>query len=44
MSPVIGITTYDVEARWGAWEAPAALLPFVYVEAVRRGTRRRSPR
>jgi putative glutamine amidotransferase len=36
MTPVIGITTYDVEARWGAWEAHAALLPFVYVEAVRR--------
>jgi putative glutamine amidotransferase len=35
MTPVIGITTYDVEARWGAWEAHAALLPFVYVEAVR---------
>ena len=36
MTPVIGITTYDVEARWGLWEAPAALLPFVYVDAVRR--------
>ena len=36
MTPVIGITTYDVEARWGAWAAHAALLPFVYVEAVRR--------
>jgi putative glutamine amidotransferase len=36
MTPVIGITTYDVEARWGAWEAHTALLPFVYVEAVRR--------
>ena len=36
MTPVIGITTYDVEARWGAWEAHAALLPFVYVDAVRR--------
>lgn len=36
MTPVIGITTYDVEARWGPWEAPAALLPFVYVDAVRR--------
>ena len=36
MTPVIGITTYDVEARWDVWEAHAALLPFVYVEAVRR--------
>jgi putative glutamine amidotransferase len=36
MTPVIGITTYDVEARWGAWEAHTALLPFVYVDAVRR--------
>jgi putative glutamine amidotransferase len=36
MTPVIGITTYDVEASWGLWTAPAALLPFVYVNAVRR--------
>ena len=35
MTPVIGITTYDVEASWGAWTAPTALLPFVYVDAVR---------
>ena len=36
MTPVIGITTYNVEASWGPWKAPAALLPFVYVDAVRR--------
>jgi putative glutamine amidotransferase len=37
MTPLIGITTYDVQAAWGAWKAPAAVLPFVYVNAVRRG-------
>src|SRR5580658_10707395 len=36
MTPVIGITTYDVEASWGVWTAPAALLPYVYVNSVRR--------
>jgi putative glutamine amidotransferase len=36
MTPVIGITTYDVEASWGAWTAQAAVLPFTYVNAVRR--------
>jgi putative glutamine amidotransferase len=36
MTPVIGITTYDVEASWGAWKARASVLPFVYVDAVRR--------
>jgi gamma-glutamyl-gamma-aminobutyrate hydrolase PuuD len=35
-TPVIGITC-DVElARWGMWERRAALVPAVYVEAVRR--------
>ncbi len=36
MTPVIGITTYDVEASWGPWTAPTALLPYFYVNAVRR--------
>jgi putative glutamine amidotransferase len=36
MTPVIGITTFDVEASWGPWTASAAVLPFVYVDAVRR--------
>jgi gamma-glutamyl-gamma-aminobutyrate hydrolase PuuD len=32
--PVIGITTYAEQARWGAWDLPAALLPLAYVQAV----------
>jgi putative glutamine amidotransferase len=36
MTPVIGITTYEVEASWGAWKARAAVLPYTYVNAVRR--------
>jgi len=31
---VVGITTYAEQARWGAWDLPAALLPFAYVQAV----------
>jgi putative glutamine amidotransferase len=37
MSPVIGITTYDDQAAWRGWNARASLLPFAYVDAVRRG-------
>jgi putative glutamine amidotransferase len=29
--PVIGITTYLEPAKWGAWELPAALIPWNYV-------------
>jgi putative glutamine amidotransferase len=36
MTPVIGITTYDDHATWRSWSARAAMLPAVYVEAVRR--------
>jgi putative glutamine amidotransferase len=36
MTPVIGITTYDDEAAWRNWKARAAMLPYAYVEAVRR--------
>lgn len=36
MRPVIGITAYADEARWGVWEAPAALIPLAYVSAVER--------
>ena len=36
MRPVIGITAYAEEARWGVWEAPAALIPLAYVSAVER--------
>ncbi len=32
--PVVGITTYAEQARWGAWDLPAALLPLAYVRAV----------
>ncbi|MDQ3671008.1 MAG: gamma-glutamyl-gamma-aminobutyrate hydrolase family protein, partial [Actinomycetota bacterium] len=34
--PVIGITTYAEEARWGAWRLPAAFIPLDYVDAVER--------
>jgi putative glutamine amidotransferase len=34
--PVIGITSYAEQARWGVWDAPAALIPMVYVQAVER--------
>jgi putative glutamine amidotransferase len=36
MAPVIGITTYDDQAAWRGWDARAALLPYVYVDSVRR--------
>lgn len=32
--PVIGITSYAEYARWGVWDAPAALVPLAYVRAV----------
>ncbi|NKX53088.1 gamma-glutamyl-gamma-aminobutyrate hydrolase family protein [Arthrobacter mobilis] len=32
--PRIGLTTYYQDASWGVWNAPAALLPGTYVEAV----------
>jgi putative glutamine amidotransferase len=34
--PVIGITSYAEQARWGVWEAPAALIPLAYVSAIER--------
>jgi putative glutamine amidotransferase len=34
--PVIGITSYAERARWGVWEAPAALIPLAYVSAIER--------
>ena len=37
MRPVIGITAYDDEAAWRNWKARAALLPYSYVDSVRRG-------
>jgi len=32
--PVVGITCYVEQARWGVWDQPAALLPLRYVEGV----------
>ena len=32
--PVVGITTYLVPARWGAWDMEAALVPADYVRGV----------
>ena len=34
MRPLIGITTYAQDARWGVWHEPAALIPLDYVDAV----------
>lgn len=34
MRPLIGITSYVEEARWGVWSAPATLLPQRYVDAI----------
>ena len=36
MRPLIGITSYAEAARWGVWEAPAALIPLSYVRAIER--------
>ncbi len=36
MRPSIGITTYDDEASWGLWRSRAAMLPWPYVDSVRR--------
>jgi putative glutamine amidotransferase len=32
--PLIGITTYREQARWGFWDVPAVLLPASYADAV----------
>jgi putative glutamine amidotransferase len=34
MRPIIGITSYAEDVRWGVWEAPAAIIPLSYVHAV----------
>jgi putative glutamine amidotransferase len=34
MRPLIGITSYAEEIRWGVWEEEAALVPLSYVRAV----------
>ena len=38
--PLIGITTYREQARWGIWHVPAVLLPAAYADAVADGRRR----
>jgi len=34
--PLIGITSYVEQARWGSWDTRVALVPYRYVESVRR--------
>jgi putative glutamine amidotransferase len=34
MRPVVGITSYVEQSRWGVWDVPAAVLPFAYVDRV----------
>jgi putative glutamine amidotransferase len=36
MQPVIGLSTYREQARWGVWDQPADLLPTPYAAAVER--------
>ena len=34
MRPLIGITSYVEQARWGVWDTTAALVPYSYVRQV----------
>ena len=34
MRPLIGLTTYREQAKWGVWDQPADLLPTLYADAV----------
>lgn len=36
MEPLIGLSTYREQARWGVWDQPADLLPTTYADAVTR--------
>jgi gamma-glutamyl-gamma-aminobutyrate hydrolase PuuD len=36
MKPLIGITSYAQDAKWGVWHMPAVLIPLDYVDAVER--------
>ena len=36
MRPVIGVTSYAQDARWGVWHMPAALVPLAYVDSIER--------
>ena len=33
-APLVGISSYGEEARWGPWQLPCALLPLAYAEQV----------
>jgi putative glutamine amidotransferase len=33
-APVIGLTAYEEQVRWGVWDVPGVLLPSTYVQAV----------
>ena len=35
-TPLVGLSTYREQARWGVWEQPADLLPSQYADAVAR--------
>ena len=34
LHPLIGLSTYREQARWGVWDQPADLLPSQYADAV----------
>jgi putative glutamine amidotransferase len=34
MRPLIGLTTYREQAKWGVWDQPADLLPVMYADAI----------
>ena len=36
VEPLIGLSTYREQARWGVWDQPADLLPTTYADAVTR--------
>jgi putative glutamine amidotransferase len=36
VKPLVGVTSYVEQARFGAWDVPAALIPLSYVEAIER--------
>lgn len=36
MKPLVGVTAYVEQARFGAWDVPAALIPLSYVQAIER--------
>jgi putative glutamine amidotransferase len=36
VKPLVGVTAYVEQARFGAWDVPAALIPLSYVQAIER--------